>query len=79
MRTQAKQRSWTIGGNDDCARIGHQLAELRAQKGLSVRQLAELSGVSYANICKLERGRYNASIVILSKICNALDAQIDIV
>lgn len=58
--------------------IGFQIAELRNKRGLSTRQLAELSGVNYTNIGKIERGVYNVSIDILSKVCNALDAHIDI-
>lgn len=60
-------------------RIGKRIAELRTSKGYTVRQLAELSGVNYTNIGKIENGRYNVSIDILSKICNALGCRIDIV
>ena len=59
-------------------RIGNRIAELRKGKGLSLRQLAELSGVTSQNITKIEHGRYNVSIDILSKICNALDCEIEI-
>ena len=59
--------------------IGKQLAELRQQKGLTIRQLAELSGVNYSNIGKIERGAYNVSIDILSKICNSIDVNIQLI
>lgn len=59
--------------------IGRQLAELRAKRGLSTRQLAELCGVNFANICKIENGKYNVSIDILGKICEVLVAKIRIV
>lgn len=59
-------------------RIGLQIAELRNNEGLSIRQLAELSGVSAQNITKIEHGRYNVSIDILSKLCEALRAEIKI-
>lgn len=58
--------------------IGRQLAEIRAKRGLSTRRLAELCGVNYANICKIERGSYNVSIDILGKVCAALGARIKI-
>lgn len=58
--------------------IGTQIAQLRAKRGLSIRQLANLSGVNYTNIGKLERGEYNASIEIVEKILTALDAQLTI-
>lgn len=60
------------------ADIGRQVAELRAKRGLSTRQLAELCGVNFANIGKIERGSYNVSIDILGKVCAALGARIKI-
>ena len=60
-------------------RIGKRIAELRASKGYTVRRLAELSGVNYTNIGKIENGRYNVSIDILGKICEALNCRIDLV
>ena len=59
--------------------IGKRIAEIRQAKGLSIRQLAEASGVNFANIYKIENGKYNVSIDILGKICEALDCRIDIV
>ena len=60
-------------------RIGEKLAELRKGKGYSMRKLAEMSGVNFANIYKIENGKYNVSIDILGKICDALGCRIDIV
>ena len=59
--------------------MGRQLAKLRAKHGLSTRNLAELCGVNFANICKIENGKYNVSIDILGKICEVLGAEIRIV
>lgn len=59
-------------------RIGTLLAQKRNEAGLSVRALADLSGISYQNITKIENGKYNVSIDILSKIVNALNCKIDI-
>lgn len=61
------------------AEIGEKITELRLEKGYSIRKLAEMSGVDFANINKIEKGRYNVSIDILGKICGALDCRIDIV
>jgi transcriptional regulator with XRE-family HTH domain len=52
--------------------IGSELQTLRAQKGLTVRELAEASGVHYSNIAKIENGRYNVSVDILGKVADAL-------
>ena len=59
--------------------IGKRVAEIRQAKGLSIRQLADLCGVSAQNITKIEHGRYNVSIDILGKICEALGCRVDIV
>lgn len=59
--------------------IGEQIAQLRLKRGLSVRQLADLCGMDYSNLSKIERGTYNASIAVINKILTALDAQIKIV
>jgi transcriptional regulator with XRE-family HTH domain len=59
--------------------IGRRVAEIRQSKGLSIRQLAEASGVNFANIYKIENGKYNVSIDILGKICDALDCKIDVI
>lgn len=59
-------------------RIGKRIAELRNEKGYSVRELAEICGVHFSNIGKIEAGKYNVSIDILSKVANALNCEIDI-
>lgn len=58
--------------------IGKRVAEIRQAKGLSIRKLADLCGVSAQNITKIEHGRYNVSIDILGKICEALGYHVDI-
>ena len=59
-------------------KIGQQIAALRYKRGLSTRQLADLCGINYSNIGKIERGAYNVSIDILGKVCEALGADIQI-
>ena len=59
--------------------IGQRVAEIRQAKGLSIRQLADLCGVSAQNITKIEHGRYNVSVDILGKICEALGYRIDLI
>lgn len=60
-------------------RIGGQVAAIRNKKGLSIRELAEACGVSFANVYKIENGKYNVSIDILGKICEALDCRLEII
>ena len=59
--------------------IGKRIAEIRQAKGLSIRQLAEACGVNIAKIYKVENGKYNVSIDILGKICEALGCRIDLI
>lgn len=59
-------------------RIGLQVAELRNKRGYTTRQLAELSGLNHSNITKIEKGAYNASVDILSKLLSPLGAEIAI-
>lgn len=63
---------------NDRERIGSQLKKARESKSLSVRALADLSGVTSQNITKIENGKYNVSIDILSKILKPLDCSIEI-
>ena len=62
--------------NNNRIRIGRLIADARHNQGLTVRALAERSGVSYQNITKIENGRYNVSIDILDKLCRALGLKI---
>lgn len=57
-------------------RIGQRIAELRKQRGLTVMQLANQCGVTRQNIYKIEDGKYNVSIDILTKVATALDAEL---
>ena len=72
-----------LGGNETASkinrmRVGALVAEARKKQGLTLRELAERSGVSYQNITKIENGKYNVSIDILGKLCRALDLKIDL-
>lgn len=60
-------------------RIGQAIAAIRKEKGLTQEQLSQITGLDRANIGKIENGRYNVSIDILGKICEALGCRIDIV
>lgn len=63
---------------DNRERIGRRLAEIRIEKGITVRELAALSGVTYQNINKIEKGRYSVGIDVLHKIVSALGKRVEI-
>jgi putative transcriptional regulator len=53
------------------------LAKLREQKGITQEELAISAGVSRAHISKIENGKYNGSIKVLSRIAKKLDVKIE--
>jgi|WetSurMetagenome_2_1015567.scaffolds.fasta_scaffold676333_1 transcriptional regulator with XRE-family HTH domain len=59
--------------------IGAKLSELRNKKGLSQRALGELTGINHSNIFKIEKGKISASIETISRICDALNASLEII
>lgn len=59
-------------------RIGEFVREKRKEKGLSIRKVCERSGVSTAEISRIETGiRPTSTIQILEKIVNALGVGFD--
>ena len=58
-------------------RIGKRIAELRKERGLSQNKLAQLTGIDSSNIGKIELGKYNPSLDILSRIGDVLGVEID--
>lgn len=59
-------------------RIGARMAELRKKRNMTQEELAGLCGVNRVNISKIEKGAYNVSIDILSKVAFALGHTVDI-
>lgn len=57
-------------------KVGGELAGLRKNAGHTTRSLADVSGVDFSSIGRIERGEYNASVLVLSKILDALDYEI---
>jgi transcriptional regulator with XRE-family HTH domain len=53
-------------------RLGGRVKELRRGRGLTLEELAELSGVSRAMISKLERGEKNPTLVVAAKVAEGL-------
>lgn len=58
--------------------IGSQLAELRNSKGLSQRELAELSGIQQPAISRIESGRASPHLSTLCKLAEALGCTLSI-
>lgn len=56
-----------------------QLISLRKERGYSQRELAERSGIDASQLAKIERGYNSPSVATLTKIAEALGADIKIV
>jgi len=52
--------------------LGHKLKNLRAAKGLSMRDLCKLSGVADAYISQIETGKRNPGPEVVKKLSEAL-------
>jgi transcriptional regulator with XRE-family HTH domain len=57
-------------------RIGKRLRGIRAERGLTLQQIAAASGLTRAFISQLERGETSASVSSLYRICAALGVEL---
>ena len=53
--------------------IGDKIRQLRKQRGITLDELAEKSGIKAGNIANIEAGRFNVAIDTLSNLCDAMD------
>lgn len=53
------------------------LQKARIRKGLSLRHLEDLTGITYATLNKVENRRSNPSPGTAAKICKALETDFD--
>ena len=56
--------------------VGNAVAEARAKKGLSQKELSENTGIDQSDLSKIERGVANPSIGTLTRIAEAMDAEL---
>jgi DNA-binding XRE family transcriptional regulator len=60
-------------------RIGTRIRELRKEKNIEAKLLAQIANIDAANLSRIEQGRYSVGLEILSKIAFALGAKIELV
>lgn len=58
---------------NDALTLKNKLKEIRAEKGLSQAQLAEMVGVSRNTISSIETGQFNPTAKLVLVLCIALD------
>ncbi len=56
--------------------LGGALRAFRADKGITLRELAEAARVSPGYLSELERGRKEVSSELLASVCHALDTSV---
>lgn len=59
--------------------VHNRIAMLRAERGVSRRQLSEALGVHYQTIGYLERGEYSPSLFLALKIAEYFEVPIEVV
>ena len=56
--------------------MGESIRELRTAQGWEQEQLAQIAGITTANVRSVEAGKYAVNIDVLNKIAGALDAEL---
>ena len=67
------------GGTDVSDAIYNRIAMLRAERGISRRELAEAVGVHYQTIGYLERGEYSPSLSLALQIAEYFEVSVEVV
>ena len=57
-------------------KLGSRIRELRGEQGISLRQLALMSGISRSYLWKIETGAADVGVDVLIRIAHALDTQV---
>ena len=59
--------------------VHNRIAMLRAERGVSRRELAEALGVHYQTVGYLERGEYSPSLFLALRIAEYFDVAVEVV
>ncbi|MDU8886306.1 helix-turn-helix transcriptional regulator [Yeosuana sp. MJ-SS3] len=65
--------------NHERVRIGARIRELRKEKYIDAKKLAEAANIDAANLSRIEQGRYSVGLDILSKIALALGVKLELI
>ena len=68
-----------VDKNQERKRLGERIKQLREQKHMDAKTLAEKAGIDAANLSRIEAGRYSTGFDILVRIATALGMKIDFV
>lgn len=59
--------------------IGKLICQAREEKNISLEQLSEITGLSSIHLSRIEEGRLNIGMDMLSQILNGLDVKITLI
>lgn len=65
--------------NEKRKAMGESIRELRIAQGWTQEQLAEIAGITAANVRRIEAGKYAVNIDVLNKIAIALNAELRLI
>ncbi|PPL04278.1 helix-turn-helix domain-containing protein [Parapedobacter indicus] len=65
--------------HEERVRIGARIRELRKEKKMEAKTLAQIANIDAANLSRIEQGRYSVGLDVLSKITLALGAKIELI
>ena len=68
-----------VGGLRVSEVIYNRIAMLRAERGISRRQLAEALGVHYQTVGYLERGEYSPSLYLALRIAGYFEVPVEVI
>ena len=71
---------YILSGKDvERTKIGMRIKQIRKEKKIEAKVLAEKAGIDPANLSKIEQGKYSAGFDVLSKIAKVLNCKVDLV
>lgn len=59
--------------------MGESIRTMRTSQGWEQEQLAQIAGITAANVRSIESGKYSVNIDVLNKIAVALNAELRII
>jgi DNA-binding XRE family transcriptional regulator len=72
--------TWVICDRDkERIRLGSRIKELRKERGMDAKELAQKIGIDAANLSRIEQGRFSVGIDILNKIAGVMNMSLDFV
>ena len=52
------------------------IVDYRARNNFTIRQMAEMVGISYVTLCNIETGKHKPQRVIVRKILNVIESEV---